>query len=145
MGYTKMELDSNGLLLARNPRLAIELQVAGLTCVYLQMDGLAAAVNEFIRGCDLRAEKLQAIAHCRDAGLQVVLAVTLVPGVNDESIWSDAEHSRESSTGEPFEYPGSDQTRRRLQGQGHPIRRNSRNRHLRKADCRQQVLVTEVG
>lgn len=40
-----------------------------------------------IRGRDLRAEKLQAIAHCRSAGLQVVLAVTVVPGVNDKALW----------------------------------------------------------
>jgi uncharacterized radical SAM superfamily Fe-S cluster-containing enzyme len=31
---------------------------------------------------------MQAIAHCRDAGLQVVLAVTVVPGVNDKALWS---------------------------------------------------------
>jgi tetraether lipid synthase len=87
LGFTKMEVDSNGLLLARDPGLAVELRAAGLTGVYLQMDGLDARENEFIRGRDLRAEKLQAIAHCRDAGLQVVLAVTVVPGVNDHAVW----------------------------------------------------------
>lgn len=88
LGFGKMEIDSNGLLLARDARLAIELRAAGLTGVYLQMDGLGAAESEFIRGRDLRAEKLQAIAHCRDAGLQVVLSVTVVPGVNDLALWS---------------------------------------------------------
>jgi len=88
LGYSKMEVDSNGLMLARDPGLAIELRAAGLTGVYLQMDGLAAEENVFIRGRDLRAEKLQAIAHCRNAGLQVVLAVTVVPGVNDKALWS---------------------------------------------------------
>jgi hypothetical protein len=87
LGFSKMEIDSNGLLLARDARLAIELRAAGLTGVYLQMDGLAAEENEFIRGRDLRAEKLQAIANCRNAGLQVVLAVTVVPGVNDKALW----------------------------------------------------------
>lgn len=88
LGFTKMEIDSNGLLLAWDARLAVELRAAGLTGVYLQFDGLAAEQYEFIRGRDLRAEKLQAIAHCRDAGLQVVLAVTVVPGVNDQEVWS---------------------------------------------------------
>ena len=87
LGYTKMEIDSNGLLLARDAHLAIALRAAGLTGVYLQMDGLGAEEHEFIRGRDLRAEKLRAIAHCRDAGLQVVLAVTVVPGVNDQALW----------------------------------------------------------
>lgn len=88
LGYRKMEIDSNGLALARDPRLAVELRAAGLTGVYLQMDGLAPREHEFIRGRDLVAEKLRAIAHCRDAGLQVVLAVTVVPGVNDAALWS---------------------------------------------------------
>ena len=87
LGYSKMEIDSNGLLLARDARLAVDLRAAGLTGVYLQMDGLAAEEHEIIRGRDLRAEKLQAITHCRDAGLQVVLAVTVVPGVNDKEVW----------------------------------------------------------
>jgi 7,8-dihydro-6-hydroxymethylpterin dimethyltransferase len=87
LGFSKMEIDSNGLLLARDARMAIELRKAGLTGVYLQMDGLAAEASEFIRGRDLRAEKLRAIAYCRNAGLQVVLAVTVVPGVNDKELW----------------------------------------------------------
>jgi len=87
LGFTKMEVDSNGLRLAEDPQLAVELRAAGLTGIYLQMDGLAAEENVFIRGRDLRPEKLRAIAHCRDAGLPVVLAVTVVPGVNDQALW----------------------------------------------------------
>ena len=87
LGFTKMEIDTNGLVLARNPGLAIDLRAAGLTGVYLQFDGLEAGESEFIRGRDLRAEKLQAIEHCLRAGLQVVLAVTVVPGVNDQALW----------------------------------------------------------
>jgi uncharacterized radical SAM superfamily Fe-S cluster-containing enzyme len=88
LGYSKMEVDSNGLLLARDPRLAIELRRAGLSGVFLQMDGLTPHEHQFTRGRDLSAEKLKAIAHCRDAGLQVVLAVTVVPGVNEHAVWS---------------------------------------------------------
>lgn len=87
LGFKKIEVDSNGLLLARDPRLARELRAAGLSGIYLQMDGLNAAESRFIRGRDLRAEKMQAIANCRDAGLQVVLAVTVVPGVNENELW----------------------------------------------------------
>lgn len=87
LGYSKMEIDSNGILLGRDPELARRLRAAGLSGVYLQMDGLELAENEFIRGRDLRPEKLQAITHCLDAGLQVVLAVTVVPGVNDQALW----------------------------------------------------------
>lgn len=88
LGFTKMEVDSNGLLLARDPGLAVALREAGLTGIYLQMDGLTSEEHAFIRGRDLHAEKLRAIAHSRAAGLQVVLSVTVVPGVNDRSLWS---------------------------------------------------------
>jgi uncharacterized radical SAM superfamily Fe-S cluster-containing enzyme len=88
LGFSKMEVDSNGLLLARDPKLAAELREAGLSGVYLQMDSLVPGETAYIRGRDLTAEKLEAIANCRSAGLPVVLAVTVVPGVNDGSLWS---------------------------------------------------------
>ena len=87
LGFSKIEVDSNGLLLAKRPRLAKELRSAGLTGVFLQMDGLDPEEHTFIRGRDLMAVKLRAIENCRDAGLQVVLAVTVVPGVNNHRIW----------------------------------------------------------
>lgn len=95
LGFTKMEVDSNGLLLARRPALARELKAAGLTGVYLQMDGLDAGEHAFIRGRDLMAEKREAIANCREAGLQVVLSVTVVPGVNDARMWDIARFAME--------------------------------------------------
>lgn len=87
MGFSKMEIDSNGLLLASRPRLAEELRAAGLSGVYLQMDGLDPIEHSAIRGRDLLPEKLRAIGNCRRAGLQVVLSVTVVPGVNDHHVW----------------------------------------------------------
>lgn len=91
LGFGKMEVDSNGLLLAKRPELAGELKSAGLTGIYLQMDGLDAAEHAFMRGRDLMAEKLRAIENCRQAGLQIVLSVTVVPGVNDHRLWDIVE------------------------------------------------------
>ena len=51
------------------------------------MDGLRAEVSELIRGKDLVEEKLKAIENCRKAGLEVILSVTVVPGVNDGDLW----------------------------------------------------------
>lgn len=87
MGFKKMEIDSNGLLLADRPELAGELRAAGVTGVYLQMDSLDPGEHSFIRGRNLLEEKLRAIDNCRSAGLQVVLAVTVVPGINDHRLW----------------------------------------------------------
>ncbi len=87
LGFTKIELDTNGMALGRDPDLAEILRGAGLSGVYLQMDGLSPLVSEFIRGKDLVGEKLDAIENCKKAGLQVVLSVTVVPGVNDHCLW----------------------------------------------------------
>lgn len=87
MGFRKQELDSNGLLLASRRTLAGDLRAAGLTGVYLQMDAMDAEASSYIRGRDLVSQKLCAIENCRNAGLQVVLSVTVVPGVNDQCLW----------------------------------------------------------
>ena len=90
LGFSKIEIETNALLLAGRPALAEQLRTAGLTGVYLQMDGLQADVYEFIRGRDLLETKLQAIENCQRAGLQIVLAVTVAPGVNDDGLWEMA-------------------------------------------------------
>ena len=87
LGFCKQEIDSNGLLLASRPRLAEDLRQAGLTGVYLQMDGLGPSESAYIRGRDLLPQKLRAIENCKRAGLQIVLSVTVVPGVNDHRLW----------------------------------------------------------
>ena len=87
LGFDKIELDSNGLALAGDPGLSERLQEAGLSSVYLQMDGLSPEVSVFIRGRDLVEEKLSAIENCKNAGLEVILSVTVVPGVNDGKLW----------------------------------------------------------
>ena len=87
LGFNKLEMYSNGLALAADPRLAVKLRDAGLTCVYLQMDGLTSEVSRWLRGKDLIQDKLRAIEHCSKADLQVVLSVTVVPGLNDQALW----------------------------------------------------------
>ncbi len=87
LGFVKTEIETNGLRLARSPELAQRLGDAGLTGVYLQMDGLSDEVFRFLRGADLLATKQRAIDNCLEAGLQVVLSVTVVPGVNDGGLW----------------------------------------------------------
>jgi uncharacterized radical SAM superfamily Fe-S cluster-containing enzyme len=56
--------------------------------VYLQFDGLTGDVYRQIRGRDLLAEKRLAIETCREVGVQVVLSVALVDGINMDQIGS---------------------------------------------------------
>jgi len=87
LGFTKIEMDTNGLALARDPDLAERLREAGLTSIYLQMDGMSPKVSQFIRGKDLVKEKHRAIENCKKAGLEIILSATVIPGVNDQSLW----------------------------------------------------------
>lgn len=86
LGFTYIQLNTNGVRLARDPEYAQELKDAGLTCVFLQFDGVSDEVFRAIRGKPLLDTKLEAIANCDRAHLGVVLVPTLVPGVNTSQI-----------------------------------------------------------
>lgn len=90
LGRTKnfpfLQLNTNGLRLAASPDYSHSLKEAGLSSVFLQFDGLDRATHLALRGRDLRLIKEQAIKHCRDAGLAVVLVPTLIPGINDHEL-----------------------------------------------------------
>jgi uncharacterized radical SAM superfamily Fe-S cluster-containing enzyme len=88
-GFTSIEIDTNGIELAKKPKLAKELADAGLTGIYLQFDGLTADAQAPIRGSyiDLLTIKEKAIERAKKAGLDVALAATIVKGVNDNQLW----------------------------------------------------------
>lgn len=81
-GFTFFQLNTNGLRLASEDGYAAKLHAAGVSCAFLQFDGLRPETYEALRGRDILAEKLRAIDACERAGLPVVLVPTLVPGVN---------------------------------------------------------------
>lgn len=83
--FALVQINSNGLRLAREPEFARALADAGLDSVFLQFDGSDAA-STALRGRPLLAEKLRAIDACARAGLGVVLVPTLIPGVNDAEL-----------------------------------------------------------
>lgn len=86
LGYTYIQLNTNGVRVARESGYAQQLKDAGLTCVFLQFDGVTDSVYQAIRGKPLLETKLQAIANCGHHELGVVLVPTLVPGVNTGQI-----------------------------------------------------------
>jgi len=85
-GFAAIEVNTNGLVISRKPAFLHELVEAGTTGIYLQFDGLTPEVYSQIRGNDILSDKLQAIQNCRDAGIQVVLAMTIIAGVNQDQI-----------------------------------------------------------
>jgi len=86
LGFHHVEVNTNGLRLAQSVDFCRGLLEAGVSTVYLQFDGLTSDVYKFTRGVDLLDIKMKAIENCREAGLSIVLVVTLVKGVNDHQI-----------------------------------------------------------
>jgi uncharacterized radical SAM superfamily Fe-S cluster-containing enzyme len=85
-GFWGVEVNTNGLAIARDKSYLASMVEAGCTGIYLQFDGLTPEAYEQIRGRDLLNVKLQAIENCREAGIQVVLAMTIVSGINDNQL-----------------------------------------------------------
>lgn len=86
LGFSYFQLNTNGLRLATDPRYGLRLKRTGLSCVFLQFDGLDDTVYAKIRGKPLLDIKKAAIARCAELGLGVVLVPTLVPGINTAQI-----------------------------------------------------------
>lgn len=86
IGFTSIELNTNGVQIAQDPEYVQELAGAGISGIFLQFDGVTPEVHRIIRGADLLDTKLRAIENCRRAGVQVVLAMTIIKGVNDREI-----------------------------------------------------------
>lgn len=86
LGFPFVQLNTNGLRIARQPSFLAKLKAAGLDTVFLQFDGTDDAIYRHIRGQALLSEKKQAIDHCREQEVGVVLVPTLIPGINTDNI-----------------------------------------------------------
>ena len=86
LGFSAIEINTNGLAIAAQPGLIHRLKESGATGIYLQFDAISPEVYVRIRGTDLLAEKLLAVERCREAGIQVVLAMTVIRGINEGEI-----------------------------------------------------------
>lgn len=82
-GFWGIEINTNGLVIASRPGYLEDLFAAGLTGVYLSFDGLTGDVYEATCGRDILETKLKVIERCREVGIQCVLSIAVVAGVND--------------------------------------------------------------
>ena len=88
MGFDPVQVNTNGIRLARDEAYGRALVDAGATVMYLQFDGITGSVYEQIRGADLLQLKLEAIRNCREWKVGVILVPTVVKHVNDDQIGS---------------------------------------------------------
>lgn len=85
-GFYFFQLNTNGVRIAEEDGYASRLADAGVSCVFLQFDGMRDSDYEALRGQPLLSKKLRAVENCGKAGLPVVLVPTIVPGINEDSM-----------------------------------------------------------
>ena len=85
-GCSYVQLNTNGIRLAREPEYAKRLAEAGLDIVFLQFDGTRDDIYETLRGAPLLETKKEAIRVCGSLRLGVTLVPTVVRGVNDDDL-----------------------------------------------------------
>ncbi len=86
VGYSFIQVNTNGLRLASDKDFTKRLEAAGLSSVFLQFDGVDEGVYLALRGRAILDQKLNAIRNCGERGLGVVLVPTLVKGINTGSV-----------------------------------------------------------
>lgn len=86
MGFNFIQINTNGLRLARETDYLKKLRDAGVTSVFLQFDGTNDRIYRQLRGRDLLQDKIRAIENCAEQKIGVILVPTLVPGVNVDNI-----------------------------------------------------------
>ncbi len=85
-GCGHVEVITNGIRIAKDPDYARELKAWGVTSVYLQFDSTDDDHIERLRGERLWWVRERALEALADAEMPVVLAVSIVPGLNDNQI-----------------------------------------------------------
>ncbi|OFW01946.1 MAG: radical SAM protein [Acidobacteria bacterium RIFCSPLOWO2_12_FULL_59_11] len=94
VGYNSIQAATNGIEFAKSLDYAKRAHEAGLRYVYLQFDGIGNAANQHRRVGNLFDVKLQAIENCHAAGIEIILVITLVNGVNNEQVGPIIEFAR---------------------------------------------------
>ncbi len=86
VGYFSVQAATNGIRFAQDPEFARRAADAGLRIAYLQFDGVGEEANAHRKVANLFEVKLRAIEHLYQAGIDVVLVVTVVRTVNDNQV-----------------------------------------------------------
>ena len=89
LGYSQIQVATNGLKLAKDPNFAVRMRDAGVKTVYLQFDSFRDEDYIAARGVPLVKIKLQAVENCRKVkpkALGIMLVPTIVNTINDDQI-----------------------------------------------------------
>jgi uncharacterized radical SAM superfamily Fe-S cluster-containing enzyme len=96
-GYFAVQCATNGLRFAEEPGFAQKCKEAGLRMAYLQFDGVTNQANSHRKIKNLYDVKLRAIEELSAAGIDVILVVTVVNGINDDQVGPIVEFAVENA------------------------------------------------
>ena len=97
MGYFCVQCATNGIRFAQEPGFAAQCREAGLRLAYLQFDGVTNHSISFRKIGNLDDIKLRAIEERSAAGIDVVLVVTVVNGINNDQVGPIVEFAVENA------------------------------------------------
>lgn len=86
VGYFAVQAATNGIRFAQEPDFAKAAKAAGMRMAYLQFDGVGNDVNAHRKIGNLFDVKVRAIENLHAAGIDVILVVTVVNGVNNHDV-----------------------------------------------------------
>lgn len=86
IGYFSVQAATNGIRFAEDPEFAKKAFDAGMRIAYLQFDGVGNESNAHRKVSNLFDVKLRAITNLYEAGIDVVLVVTIVNTLNDHQV-----------------------------------------------------------
>jgi len=79
IGFSYIQLNTNGIELAKSAEYCAALKESGVTTVYLGYDGVFEKPYRYKYGKSMLDIKKSAVANCREAGLAIVLVTCVVP------------------------------------------------------------------
>ncbi len=87
-GYNSVQAATNGIEFAKNKDFCKKAFEAGLRYAYLQFDGIGNDANSHRQVGNLFDVKLRAIENMHEAGIEIILVVTIVNSVNNDQVGS---------------------------------------------------------
>ncbi len=96
VGYNSVQAATNGIEFAKSKEFAKKAFDAGLRYAYLQFDGIGNDANSHRQIGNLFDVKLRAIENMHEAGIEIVLVVTIVNNVNNDQVGSVVKFAMEN-------------------------------------------------
>jgi tetraether lipid synthase len=86
IGYNSVQAATNGIEFAKSKEFCKKAFQAGMRYAYLQFDGIGNDANSHRQIGNLFDVKLRAIENMHEAGIEIVLVVTIVNNVNNDQV-----------------------------------------------------------